>query len=209
MATDSGLSKLHPSLADMQNTTPDHAKSAVQYEKGFQLLHHLESLVGEKSFQKFLQSFITKYSQKSADAKDFTDTFEQHLKTANQTAFLPELDWNSWIYTSGAFPVKFDFSTTQSNISTDLAEQYSYLEGKSSPPDFAQLRSFSEPSKLIFLDQLRDNWGQLDRQALETIDNDYNFTESQDPKIKQRWLWLGLVLEYPPVFEKAHEFIRT
>ena len=90
-----------------------------------------------------------------------------------------------------------------------MAEQYAYLEGKSSPGDFAQLRSFSEPSKLIFLDQLRDNWGQLDKQALETIDNDYNFTASQDPKIKQRWLWLGLVLEYAPVFEKAHEFIRT
>jgi leukotriene-A4 hydrolase len=35
MSTDSGLSKLHPSVSDMQNTTPDHAKSAVQYEKGF------------------------------------------------------------------------------------------------------------------------------------------------------------------------------
>ena len=209
MSTDSGLSKLHPSVSDMQNTTPDHAKSAVQYEKGFQLLHHLETLVGEQSFQQFLQAFINKYAQKSADAKDFTDTFEQHLKSTNATAFLPELDWNSWIYTSGAFPVKFDFSTTQSNISTDLAEQYAYLEGKSSPGDFAQLRSFSEPSKLIFLDQLRDNWGQLDKQALETIDQDYNFTASQDPKIKQRWLWLGLVLEYAPVFEKAHEFIRT
>ena len=32
MPTDSGLSKLH---MDMVGTTPDHAKSAVQYEKGF------------------------------------------------------------------------------------------------------------------------------------------------------------------------------
>jgi hypothetical protein len=44
---------------------------------------------------------------------------------------------------------------------------------------------------------------------MERIDDDYNFTNSVDPKIKQRWYWLGLVLDYPPVYEKAHEFVST
>lgn len=42
-----GLTKLSMDPYDMKGSTPDIAKSAVAYEKGFQLLHHLESLVGE------------------------------------------------------------------------------------------------------------------------------------------------------------------
>merc|ERR1712100_632790 len=106
------------------------------------------------------------------------------------------MNWNAWIYSPGEFPVQYDFSTKESQTSTDLAEQYSYLEGKSSPANYADLHNFTETSKLIFLDQIRDNWGQIDRDTLAQIDLDQNFTASQDPKIKQRWYWLGLVLEY-------------
>lgn len=41
------------------------------------------------------------------------------------------------------------------------------------------------------------------------IDGDYHLTDSKDPKIKQRWFWLGIVQGYTPVYEKAHEFIST
>ncbi len=44
---------------------------------------------------------------------------------------------------------------------------------------------------------------------MERIDKDYGFTDSLDPKVKQRWYWLGLLQNYAPVYEKAHEFIRT
>ena len=44
---------------------------------------------------------------------------------------------------------------------------------------------------------------------MQRIDNDYKFTESKDPKIKQRWFWLGIIQDYKPVFEKAHEFVST
>jgi hypothetical protein len=90
-----------------------------------------------------------------------------------------------------------------------LAEVYNQLEGRKSPDDFAEFRDFSENTKLVFLDKLREDWSNLKPETLAQIDKDYNFTQSVDPKIKQRWYWLGLVVDYDPVFEKAHEFVST
>jgi leukotriene-A4 hydrolase len=55
----SGLTKLHE---DMEGKSPDMAKSAVQYEKGFQMLHELEILAGETKFQEFMQYFVQKFA---------------------------------------------------------------------------------------------------------------------------------------------------
>ena len=63
----------------MEGLTPDQAKSPVQYEKGFQLLHQLELITGEKTFQEFMQSFIKKYREQSVTSKDFSDTFESFI----------------------------------------------------------------------------------------------------------------------------------
>ena len=122
---------------------------------------------------------------------------------------MSQLKWDKWLYTSGAFPVTFDFSTTQANQSQSLAEVYNQLEGRKSPDGFEEFNSFSENTKLLFLDKLREDWSNMKQDTLAQIDKDYNFTNSVDPKIKQRWYWLGLQLDYQPVYEKAHEFVST
>lgn len=83
------------------------------------------------------------------------------------------------------------------------------MKGSGSPTDFEVFKDYDAKNKLIFLDKLRENWSQVDSSVLERIDNDYHFTDSLDPKVKQRWYWLGLVQNYAPVYEKAHEFIKT
>ncbi len=59
---DNTYSSIHPIL---EGDSPDNAFSNVPYEKGFQLLYYMESLVGEELFQNFLQTYILKYSQQS------------------------------------------------------------------------------------------------------------------------------------------------
>jgi hypothetical protein len=68
-----------------------------------------------------MQRFIQKYKEQSVTSKDFSDTFEEFIsnKFANETKakieILSQLKWDQWLYTSGAFPQTFDFSTVQSN----------------------------------------------------------------------------------------------
>lgn len=72
----SPLTALHQ---NMSGVNPDQAKSSVQYEKGFQMLHQLETIVGEQNFQKFMQTFIHKFYESSATSKDFTQTFDNFV----------------------------------------------------------------------------------------------------------------------------------
>ena len=54
-----GLNNTYSSLYPVLNgDNPDNSYSEVPYEKGFQFLYYLESLVGEENFQAFLQFYI-------------------------------------------------------------------------------------------------------------------------------------------------------
>ena len=65
----------------------------------------------------FMQAFIKKYREKSVTSKDFSDTFEDFISnefkndTIAKTQIMSQLHWDKWLYTSGRFPVEFDFST--------------------------------------------------------------------------------------------------
>lgn len=67
----------------------------------------------------------------------------------------------------------------------------------------------SEYEKLIFLDKLRDDYNLISMDTLTRLDGDYDFTNSLDPKILQRWLWLGITLDYAPAMEQAKQFVST
>jgi len=44
---------------------PDNAEGEIPYEKGFQFLWHVKSVIGEESFQKFLQFYFPHNQEKS------------------------------------------------------------------------------------------------------------------------------------------------
>lgn len=52
-------SALHPEIG---GDKPDNSFSEVPYEKGFQLLFYLETLLGEKHFEKLIREHILTYS---------------------------------------------------------------------------------------------------------------------------------------------------
>lgn len=101
---------------------------------------------------------MLKYAQKSVTSQDFTKTFETFIKDQHQNKYLAQLHWNQWIYSPGKFPIDFDFSTEQTQMTQNLAEAYTQLDGRS-PNNYEQLENFTQPAKLIFLDKLRDDWG--------------------------------------------------
>lgn len=65
---DSNYTSLHPML---NGNHPDSSISGIPYEKGYQFLFYLESLVGEKNFQTFIQSYVNTFIMKSIDVDDF------------------------------------------------------------------------------------------------------------------------------------------
>ena len=114
----------------------------------------MESLVGEKLFQNFLQTYILKYSQESITTIELRQTWEQwvhaNFEGAEINEILSKVDWETWLYKSELAPVFLDFSTKLSDEAVSLANEYVSLGGKSSPEDSAQYFEFDSNLKTIF-----------------------------------------------------------
>jgi len=73
---DNVYSSLHPTA---KGDSPDAAFSTVPYEKGFQFLTFLESLIGEDNFQEFLRSYILAHQQTSVETAQFRSAWESYV----------------------------------------------------------------------------------------------------------------------------------
>ena len=73
---DNNYTSLHPEL---NGNHPDTSISGIPYEKGFQFLTYLESLVGNNLFKTFLQKYIQKYSASSIVVEEFKGRYAKYL----------------------------------------------------------------------------------------------------------------------------------
>lgn len=71
------FSSLHPTL---KGASPDDAFSTIPYDKGFQLLYYMESLVGEDQFQVFLRKYILGHAQESVITDDLRLSWEDFVE---------------------------------------------------------------------------------------------------------------------------------
>ena len=203
-------SSIHPIL---EGDSPDNAFSTVPYEKGFQLLYYLESLVGEDLFQNFLQTYILKYSQQSITTIELRQTWEQwvhdNFEGAKINEILSEVDWEVWLNKPELAPVPLDFTTDLSREATSLALEYISLGGESSPEDKDQYQKFDSNLKTIFYTTLLEHKDECNIAILTKVDADFNSTADPNPEVKQRWLPLGLGLKYKPAYDPAHDFVSS
>ena len=59
-----GLNNSYSSLHPVFNgDSPDNSDSEIPYEKGYQFLYYLETLLGEDHMQALLREYILRYSQ--------------------------------------------------------------------------------------------------------------------------------------------------
>ena len=63
------------------------------YEKGFQLLYYLETLLGEDKMQQMLQEYIKQHAQSSIDYTAFVTSFEQFVDAPAYPLYVGEKLW--------------------------------------------------------------------------------------------------------------------
>lgn len=209
---DSVYSSLHPTL---KGDSPDAAFSTVPYEKGFQFLTFLESLIGEDSFQTFLQGYILDHSQTSVETNQFRKAWEDYVgATVNQSEvnrILAQVDWGTWMYAPGLPPQgHLNFSSENITKASDMADAYIAGAGQTSPDnkdDF--INNYYSNLQVIFVERLSARFNETTTDILTRIDGDFNLTGTADPEIKQRWFPLGIKKSYAPVTEPAHNFVSS
>jgi leukotriene-A4 hydrolase len=208
---DTTYSSIHPIL---NGDNPDNSFSELPYERGFQTLVHLESLVGDTAFQGFLRYWVANRLLTSVVYTDLEYTWsswlEQNYEPAEAQQILLQTDWGFWIFASELPPEgTFDFNTPASDDAEELAAAYIALGGASSPPNYEDYHLFYSNLKVIFYDYLNANIDQVTIELLERIDADYSTTADPDPEVKQKWLPMGLTLQYEPSYDAAHTWISS
>lgn len=99
---DNTYSSLHPVL---RGDNPDNSFSEVCYEKGFQLLYYLESLIGRPQMKTFLNFYMSQHSLTSITTIQLRETWEffveykiPDLTGAEVNAILGAMNWEEWLY---------------------------------------------------------------------------------------------------------------
>jgi leukotriene-A4 hydrolase len=200
---------LHP---DLNGNHPDTSISSIPYEKGFQFLYYLESLVGETSFQTFLKAYMAKFLKKSIVVDDFKELFVSHVKKefARKQAeeILGKVDWQTWIYGTGMPPVRVDLDTEVYDVAVELAMKY--VNENPDPEDVEKYKAFDILLKKIVLVQFLTNFDQMTLEKVAKIDEDLKFSEEPNVQLQAPWQQLAIRTGFEPSpFETADKLVGS
>jgi len=203
---DHEFTKLVPSLG---GSDPDDAFSSVPYEKGFEFLFFLESLVGIKSFEEFLCSWIARNRGSTITTDEFRAYFESYFATTEKASELSKIDWDAWFHKPGMPPVDvralFDKTIAQAGL--DLTEKWSQHKGEGCTAD--DLKDWSTFQVVFFLDQLLllEGDARPDVALLNKINSLYHLNDSTNSEIRFCWYMLGIQAGYEKVYDAAKAFL--
>lgn len=101
---------------------PDDSTSDIPYEKGYNFLYFLETIVNAESnvdvFQLILRKYFTEYKYKSVNDEVFKNLFidyiQKNFDIEKSEKILRQIDWNNWLRDPGLPKMKNNFVTNKS-----------------------------------------------------------------------------------------------
>lgn len=210
-----------------EHQDPDDAFSTVPYEKGFNLLFHLENILGGKAvFDPFIPHYFGKFKKQSLDTYQFKDTLYAFF--ADKKDILDTVDWDTWFYTPGMPPINPGFDTSLADVCYDLSKKWvdavvSAPAGSSSDY-FKGIFSYEDISKwtstqyVLFLDTMAEakpsasfNWSdELASTAIDVLGQTYKFSTSSNPEVISRWYTLATAAKLgPATYESLADWLGT
>ena len=178
---------------------PNDAFSEVPYEKGFNFLYYLESIVNPESdidlFRKILRGYFDKYKYKSINSEDFKEFFIEKLKEelpSKYSEILAKIDWVKWLEAPGFPPNKNDFSN---KYTEELENSISLFYENKLPDDFENTfkTKWNYILKIFFLEKIRDNDRELDDNQLSFLTNTLNLKEGYNVEINTAYFLIVLL----------------
>ncbi|PCH33157.1 hypothetical protein WOLCODRAFT_147267 [Wolfiporia cocos MD-104 SS10] len=173
---------------------PDDAYSQVPYEKGANLILHLErTLGGLDVFLPYAHDYATTFMGKSIT----TDQWKAHLYNyfskhggEGKIKALDSIDWDAWLYGEGTeLPVKMTYDLTLAEQAYALATKWD--ASRSTPIDQLTFRetdldSFDSNQKVVFLEKLQ-SYAALPSSHVMRLGTLYKLAETSNPEIRLRF----------------------
>lgn len=191
---------------------PDDAFSSVPYEKGYNLLYTLETVVGTPAFEGFAKAYISKFQFSTVTSADFKSYFCTYF---SENADVKNLDWDTLYHAKGMPKQTHDFSNSLSKGSKDLASRWVAAAASNSAPlgaSKADLQSWSSQQTCVFLETLLQHNAKntpFSAEVVQKMDLAYEFTASNNSEIKFRWQTLCLQSECTWIIPHVMEFLGS
>eukprot|EP00731_Ephydatia_muelleri_P001109 Em0001g1109a len=201
------LTALCPKL---DGVDPDDAFSAVPYEKGFNLLYYLETLVGGPAImESFLKAYVEKFKFQSITTDDWKTFFLSHFSTEASSGVFDNVEWDKWLHGYGMPPITPCLDTSLADISNRLADKWADIKDVSLVQEtfsYDDIATMSSMQVQVFLNSLLGK-ASLSRALLRAMNDVYAFSQSKNSEITFRWLKLCLKAGENDVFPEVVNFI--
>jgi leukotriene-A4 hydrolase len=178
-------------VIDLKGKDPDDAFSSIPYEKGFNFLFHLETLLGKAKFDKFIPHYFTVFKEKSLDSYEFKTTILDFFQSDPEASkLLNDLEWDKWFYAPG-LPPKPQFDTSLVDVVYELAEKWRSLPESSFKPQTSDIEGLTANQLVIFLEQVL-LFEQLKPDLTKLMGEVYGLSKSENIEVANLYFQVGL-----------------
>ena len=195
-----GESKPFTSLRpNLLGRNPDDAFNKVPYEKGFNFLYYLQSLINPKSdmdmFRKFIRSYISKFRNGVVKYEDLKSYFEEFIKKempSDADNILSQIQWDTWVYAPGLPPVENNFTN---KYSAEVENMTNLFYENKLPENFPDIfKGWFSLLKQNFLSKIKETNKKLNEEHLNYLRNKLNLTRGYDVEVST--LYYLIVLKF-------------
>jgi len=105
---------------NLEGFSPDDYYSDIPYEKGYNFMYYIESLIGEDIMESFFKNYFEHFKYQSINFVQFKNYFIDFCSDNNVTKdTLDKINWTAWVFSPGDIPVNF----TENNKYKDQVEE--------------------------------------------------------------------------------------
>ncbi len=187
-------------VRDLSARDPEEAFMRVPYDMGRFFIDWLEARFGREALDEFLRAYFDEFAFESIDTETFRDYAIEHLfERYPNRATIEEMD--AWLYTPGL--PEFAIAPQSDAFEQVDALREVWLAGEMALADLP-VGEWSVHEWRHFLIGLS---GQMNADAMEAMDQQFELTTSQNVEIVFLWLQLSIENQYPPGIERLERFL--
>ena len=183
----STYSALRPNLTGVN---PDDHYSDIPYEKGYNFIYYIESLIGKVKMENFFKDYFQHFKYQSIDFYDFKNYFLEFCGKNNLTNQTSVINWDAWIFKPGRCPIENNLTNKYQKEVDQALEKFK--KGELNDTLITTINNWHHTSKTVFMNKLENGDKLLTDQQHDFLTNKLKFYENQDFLVTTNYLRLIL-----------------
>ena len=176
---------------DYEGKSPDDFYSDIPYEKGYNFLYFIESLIGNETMRNFFQSYFQHFKYKSINYYDFKNYFIEFCQNNNVTnETLDKIEWDAWIFRPGRCPVENNFINKYSLEVDEALEKF--IREEIDEDLKIKFNNWIHTSKTVFMNSLEQRYEFLTEKQHDFLTNALELYKGQNFLIQTNYFRLIL-----------------